>query len=247
MQIPQELILASAVTLIILAITAVRTARLRAVISTLPIPITILLLGTGGVVNSTHPFSLLLIVLFLIIIWVLHKKFDQNIIVSIAAATTTYIVMGLINQLVIRVPFVVVYGSMVAGWLAWIAWQPLSHIQPHPAPVSMTLTSYAKRGGIVFFLTYLLLGIREHILGASVTFPINSIFTAYIMRDSLLYFINEIVRNFIGIINFFGIIYLMQGHASRLTSFTVAWILCVACIYTVSNYVPRKALVKRAS
>ena len=238
----QELLLALGVVVTILSISSVRSAKLKAALYTLPIPITIILIGTGNEINATHLFSLLLVIFFFILTWCLYKKLKINIILSIILALIGYVLTGILNQIIINIPFALIYASVSLGWVTWIILQPLSHIRAKDNIPNLQFQDYAIRGITIFGLTYFMVGIRELILGAAVTFPFNGIFTAYIMRDSLLYLVNEVIRNFIGIINFFGIIYLLQGHLPTWICFASGWFVCVVSILIVYKFLPRKSL-----
>lgn len=237
----QELYLALGVTLTVLSIGSVQSARLRAAIYVLPIPISIILLGTNGQVNATHPFSLLLVLAFLTLVWVLYVHVRLPIALAIALAIPAYVIAGLVNQAVVNVPFGFMYITMVAAWLLWLAKGPF-RMSKAPAPkasVRLKLQDYLTRGGIVFGITYVLVGIRDIILGAAVTFPYNGIFAAYIVKDSLPYFINEVGRNFIGLINFFGVVYLLQDQTNTLVTFALGWVVCILTVYSTTKFAPR--------
>lgn len=237
----QELFLGLAVTASILVISSVKSPKLRASIYSLPIPITIILLGTGIAANSTHLFSLILVILFMFNTWLLYKKLP--IVLSITIATVLYVVMGLINQYIVKIPFVYTYLVMIALWLLWVTIQPLTFHKTAANPAAgykMRPKDYMARGGIVFGLTYILVGFRELILGAAVTFPFNGIFTAYIMKDQLLFLVNELVRNFLALMNFFATIYLLQAYVSDGFALMGGWLVCVTSLVLIHRYLPRK-------
>lgn len=237
----QELYLALGVTLTVLAIGSVQSARLRAAIYVLPIPISIILLGTDASVNATHPFSLLLVLAFLTLVWVLYVHVRLPIALAIALAIPAYVTAGLVNQLVVNIPFGFMYVIMIMAWLLWLARSPFRKAVAPVTKASVRLQpkDYLTRGGIVFGITYVLVGIRDLILGAAVTFPYNGIFAAYIVKDSLPYFINEVGRNFAGLINFFGVVYLLQDQTSTFTTYSLGWLACIVTVYCVTKYVPR--------
>ncbi len=237
----QEVLLGLAVTASILVISSVKSPKLRAAIYSLPIPISVILLGTGITANSTHLFSLILVILFMFNTWLLYKKLP--IIVAIAIATVLYAFMGLLNQYIVKIPFAHTYVAMFSLWLLWVTIQPLTFYKAASSPAvayKLQFKDYIIRGAVVFSLTYILVGFRGLILGAAVTFPFNGIFTVYIMKDQLLFLVNEVARNFLAIMNFFATIYFLQTFVPNGIAFVCAWVVCVISLVLIHKYLPRK-------
>lgn len=237
----QNIILATAVTLTVLVISSIRSPRLRAIIYCLPIPISIILIGTHGRVNASHLFGLLLVFTFTWAVWLFYAKAKLPIVLSIALSVLVYVLLGLINNLIVKIPFYLMYMTVIALWLAWNIWQPLR--LPDTQPVQqkpLRLSDYGIRGAIIFVCTYLLIAIRSLIFGAAVTFPFNGIFTTYIMKDQVLILVNELGRNFLGLFNFFLAVYFSQDHMSLAAAIGIGWVSCGATIYLVANYLPRR-------
>lgn len=238
----QNFILACSVVATVLAISSIRSPRLRAIIYCLPIPMSIVILGTDSKVNTSHPFSLLLVLVFTFSVWLLYKKLGLPIILSIALGACLYVLLGLGNSYIIKIPFMPMYIFEVFLWLLWVIVQPLRFSggdrKTHDKPLAAI--DYAQRGAIVFVCTYILIGIKGLIFGAIATFPFNGIFTSYIMKDQLTLFANELGRNFLGLFNFFLTVYLFQDKIGLGHAVAIGWVVCAVTIFFISRYVPRR-------
>lgn len=238
----QNIILAIAVAITVLVISSIRSARLRAIIYCLPIPISIILLGTHGHVNATHLFGVLLVFTFTSAVWLFHAKMKIHIVPSIVLSVGVYVLLGMLNNLVVKVSFWIMYSLVIALWIIWNSWQPLRFNETKSAkPKPLGPMDYTIRGLVVFVCTYLLIAIRSLIFGAAVTFPFNGIFTTYIMQDQLLVLANELGRNFMGLFTFFLTVFLAQDHMSLVAAVGIGWVTCGISIYLVSRYLPRKS------
>jgi hypothetical protein len=237
----QNIILALGVTITVLAISAVKSPKLKAAIYSLPIPISIILLGTGGDINITHIVGLVLVLIFFIGTFILHKLIKVPIILAIILSTLIYILLGLLNRFIVDVPFLYGYIIFLVIWGLYIL-KPLKIKRDKYDPItsSMRPVDYLIRGGIIFAIANLVIGIKGLIFGAAVTFPFNGIFTAYVVRDHLPVFITELFRNFFGISTFFLMVWLLEDKIGLLAAIGIGWIVCGAIIYFISARLPRK-------
>ncbi|HET7060254.1 MAG TPA: hypothetical protein VFH99_02995 [Candidatus Saccharimonadales bacterium] len=236
----EEVILATAITISILLISSVSSPKLRAAIYSLPIPITILLFGTGGNVNITYLVGLLLVLTFMTVTWLLHKKLKIHIIPAIIISVALYVGLGTLNRFIVNVPFLIGYFILVVCWLIYIV-KPIKLHQKHYRKVQVNLKGkdYIIRGSIIFVLAYSIIGIKGLIFGAAITFPFNGIFTVYIMREQLPVLITEQIRNFLALFTFFLIVWLLQPKLGLLAALAVGWLVVPSMIYGISHYVPR--------
>lgn len=235
------LLLAFAITITVLTISSISSPKLRVAIYSLPLPATIMLLGTGGTVNATHLLGLMLTVTFMFFIWLLSKRLHVDIVPAIILGVALYVLLGTLSRFVLGIPFMLVYGLFVIAWLMLIV-APIRLRLDHYKNVKVDLHAkdYIIRGGIVFLLAYFVIGIKGLILGTAVTFPFNGIFTTYVMREQLPVLMTEQLRNFFGLFNFFLVIWYLQPKAGLVPAIAVGWVVCFSLIYGIVRYLPRK-------
>lgn len=240
----ETLLLATAITISILLITAIPSPKIRAAVYSLPIPITVLLIGTGGHVNTTHLTGLIDVIVFMSIVYALTRKVEMPIVPAIALGICAYIILGLAFKHLVVVPFLTSYLILTAIWLIYMA-MPVSIKAHHYKKIDsrMTPQDYLTRGSIVYGLSYVIITIKSLILGAAVTFPYNGTFTVYVMREQLPVLITEICRNFFAIANFFLVVWIMQPKIGLGRSLIVAWVVNVTILYAIVNFLPRKVKV----
>jgi hypothetical protein len=236
----ETIILALAITISILLISSVDSPKLRAAIYSLPIPITILLLGTGGHVNITYLVGLTLTLLFITNTWLLYKKLRLPILPAIVLGLLGYILLGLLNRFIVNIPFLIGYFLFLAFWIAYTL-KPIRLHEDHykKIPTTLTYKDYLLRGCIIFVLAYSIIGIKGLIFGAAITFPFNGMFTVYVMRNQLPVLITEQLRNFLALFTFFLVVWLLQPKIGLLGSIGIGWLICPAMIYYISRYLPR--------
>lgn len=237
----ESIILATAIALTVLLISIVSSPRLKALIYSFPIPITVILLGTGGNINITHIAGLVFAVLFMVSSFLLYKKLKVPILIAIILSTILYVAISSLNRLIVDFPFLFGYGFFLLIWAFFIT-NPIRLTKSHYAKISSSLArrDYLIRGIIVFTLAYTVIGLKGLILGAAVTFPFSGIFTIYVMRNQLPVFITEIMRNIIGVANFFLTVWLLEDSAGLLAAVALGWIACGLSILIVAKYIPNK-------
>lgn len=237
----EGVILATVITASILLISSVSSPKLRAAIYSLPIPITILLIGTGGNVDVTYLVGLLLVLTFMTITWLLYTKLKIPILPAIILSAAAYVGLGTLNRFIVNVPFLVGYFIFVACWLVYIA-RPIKLHRKHYRKVQVNLRAkdYIIRGSVIFALAYSIIGIKGLIFGAAITFPFNGIFTVYVMREQLPVLITEQIRNFLALFTFFLAIWLLQPRVGLPLALAIGWIIAPSMIYGITRYVPRR-------
>lgn len=237
----EDIILSLAVALTVSIITAIPNPKIRGIIYVLPIPISIILIGTNGRVNATHIFGLVLVLLFMIVVWFLYVRLHLSIIIAIVLGVIFYVVAGITNQVIVHLNFWIAYGLAVLGWGLNAIYQPIkpSKLSYFPVKVRLGIKGHSFRATIISVLTYCLIRIKDLILGAAVTFPFNGIFTVYIMRDQLQVLIAELLRNFIALFNFFAVVYVLQTHVILWQAVFVGWTACIVSLFVVTRCIPR--------
>lgn len=234
------IILASVVTLSILLISSIDSPKLRATIYSMPIPITVILIGSGGNVNTTHLTGLIDVTLFIISVWFLTKKLSLHIVPALVAGVILYVLTGLLFRPLVEVPFLVSYFVLSILWLLTIIVPPkIDSIHYKKVIDRLEPKDYAIRGVVVFSLAAAVMSIKSLILGAATTFPFNGIFTVYVMRDQLPVLIAEILRNLFALFNFLLAIWIFQPITGLLPALAIGWIIELIILYSIVNFIPR--------
>lgn len=238
----ETIILALAITLVVVTIASIANPKLRAAVYTLPIPITIVLIGTGGNVNTTHLTGLMDVIIFFSVIWFLSEKLKLHIVWSICSSILIYIFLGIMFKKLIEVPFMFSYVTMAVVWLIYIFRLQLrvDKSQYRQLVQKTTYKDHIARAGVVFSLASIIITIKSLLLGATVTFPYTGTFTAYVMRNQLPVLIAEICRNFFAIMTFFLVVWYLQPKIGLLSAIAIGWIVNISVLYMIVRYLPRR-------
>lgn len=238
----ETIIFALAITFVVVVIAGIANPKLRAAVYSLPIPITIVLIATGGNVNTTHLTGLIDVVIFFSVIWFLSKKLKLHIIWSIFIGILIYIFLGTLFKGLVEVPFILSYVTMTIVWLLYIFKFQLriNKDQYKQLIQKTTYKDHIVRAGVVFSLASIIITIKSLLLGATVTFPYTGTFTGYVMRNQLPVLIAEICRNFFAIMTFFLTLWYFQPIIGLLSAIAIGWIVNISVLYMIVRYLPRR-------
>lgn len=212
---------ALAIGIVIAAMASVHNVRTKALLYVMPIPISIGLIATHGVVTASNLLGLLLIWVFLFVCWQLSDKHHVHIIFADVVAALLYIFLGYWLVRWIDWPFHYVIILFVVFWVAAILWlrsHPSSEKPHQPSPIPPIVKGTAA--GLISFAIF---GLKHLLAGIVVTFPYNGVFAVIEARHQLEIFIRAVIRNTIAIAALFITMYYVGPHVIEVLSFVLGW------------------------
>ncbi|MFD0786039.1 hypothetical protein ACFQZ8_19225, partial [Micromonospora azadirachtae] len=105
------------VTAVVWAISVIRSVRLRALIYSLPLPMTLALVSTGSQVDGAQLFGVLGLNLFFVTVAVTHQRLRWPILIADGAGIAVYVALSA-GLLAVPIPFEVALGATLVLWLA---------------------------------------------------------------------------------------------------------------------------------
>lgn len=203
-----NIISASAIGLVILAMAVIKNGRLKAFVYSLPIPITVTLVATGGNVNANHPAGLLLASLFLWSVFVLNRSGKVNIFLSDIIAALCYIGVGYSLIQIINISFYWAALIYLILWLVFVfIYRPQNQKEDsQPASKISPIVKFI----IVFIFAYVLLSLKSYLSSVIVTFPFSGVFAVVEGREILETLAATFARNSLAILAMFAVMYALD-------------------------------------
>ncbi|MCA9337341.1 hypothetical protein KC951_01380 [Candidatus Saccharibacteria bacterium] len=218
---------------IIGAMALIKKPRTKALVYSLPFPITIALIATHGKVDESNIIGLFLLSGFLwLVYWLYTKGFSIYLADIISAAL--YVLIGYFLIKTMPTGFVLLTILYLAFWFLFVLLyrkheeEEVKH-RPHKIkPLYKTV--------IVTPLAFLLLALKSQLAGIVVTFPFSGVFAVvegqYILRTLAAIF----TRNSIAILALFVTIYCTVDAIGFWYSIVAGWISYIAILLFVSKY-----------
>ena len=191
---------AIAIGLIIFVMSLQKSGSVKALIYSLPIPITIALIATDGVINTTNVIGLFLICLFLWSVFFFVKR-GINIYVADVIAVAMYIGIGYVAIGLVHASFETMALLFIVAWMAFVTLyrhHPGRKLKRKPNKVSPLL-----KLPVVTVMAYILFGLKAILGGVIVTFPFSGVFAVIESRDSLRILAALFTRNSIAVLAMF--------------------------------------------
>ncbi|MFP8961783.1 hypothetical protein ACLIYP_14660 [Streptomyces nanhaiensis] len=221
----------AAVTLTVWAVSMIRPVRWRALVYSLPLPMTVVLLTTGVRVDSGQLLGVTALYAFFGVTAVLHARCGWHILAADAAGVIAYLLLSRAFTLLPVLPFVPVLIAVCTLWLAVTAMLPPRTDRPAgpapPRPRALVKLGTAASGAL------LMVGAGRFLKGLVVTFPYSGILTAIESRHDLGNFTRHFVRNSVCLFAFFTAGHLVQDHgrAAAIAAGWLAHLLCAAGLH----------------
>ena len=225
----QNILSALIIGLIIAAIALVKNDRLKALIYSLPIPITATLIATGGEVNANHLIGLLLSNLFLWSVFLLNRR-RVNIFLSDVIATLAYIGVGYVLIQNVSIPF---YWGLLIYLVIWVLFLCLYRFRNVEAESSTASTIGA--GGkfvIVSSFAFILLNLKNYLSSIIVTFPFSGVFAVVEGKNILEMLAVTFTRNSLAIAAMFAVLYILTDVPLGIR-IAISWIVYLVVLKTV--------------
>lgn len=225
-----NLVSAAAIGTIIFVMSLLKSGYLKALVYSLPIPITIALVATNGRINTSNVIGLALLTLFLWSVYWLVKR-RMNIYLADIAASALYIGLGYGAIKLIHIPFII---SVIIYLLVWIIFT-VTH--KHRNEQSIKLVSKLPpltKLPIVTALAFLLLSLKNLLAGVVVTFPYSGVFAVVESRSTLLTLAATFTRNSIAILAMFITMFYLNSLVLGIR-IALGWIVYVVVLISVSK------------
>ncbi|MGC9670003.1 hypothetical protein ACNTMW_26105 [Planosporangium sp. 12N6] len=230
------LLTGAVVTLVIWAVSLVRSVRLRALIYSLPLPITLVLVTTRIPVGAQQLLGVVLLNLFVATVAWLHHRLRWHILLADLAGIAAYIAGSWTLLQAGRLPFAPILATTLAAWVIVAAlhqWtttrrqQAATHRQAQTPPGRRALPTVGKIV-ILALGALLMVGLGQLLQGMVVTFPYSGVLVVIETRRDLVEFRAHFTRNSLALLAFITAYYLSQD-ISRHLAVTAGWAAFLLC------------------
>ncbi len=227
-----NLVSAVAIGLIIFIMSLLKAGYLKALVYSLPIPITIALVATDGHVNATNVIGLFILSIFL---WAVHwlVKRGTNIYVADVIASVAYIIVGYLAVTYIHISF---FASVLVYMGAWLVFVILYR---HSTEGKMKVAPAVKpiiKLPVVTTLAYILLSLKSYLAGIVVTFPFSGVFAVVESRHTLKTLAAVFTRNSIAILGLFVMMFYLDAMNLGVR-ILIGWVAYLAILWIVTRVV----------
>lgn len=227
-----NLISALAIGLVIFTMSILKVGHLKALVYSLPIPITVALVATNGHVNTSNIIGLFILCGFLwMVYWLVNHK--TTIYIADSISSVAYILIGYVAITYIRAPFALSAFAYLIAWLAFISFY--KHVSDKKVKSSAKVMPIVKLP-IVTILAYALLSLKSYLAGVVVTFPFSGVFAVVESRHSLKTLAAVFTRNSIAILGLFVTMFYLD-HMQLGIRIIVGWVVYLVILRIVTKAV----------
>jgi hypothetical protein len=213
------------VTVVVWAVSLVRSVPLRALIYSLPVPITVVLVTTRIPVDARQLAGVVLLNVFVAAVAGLHHRLRWPILVADLAGVAVYVAASWALLRAGPLPFLPVLAATTGLWLLLAAWR-----RPRARPPAAERPALPGPGKLLVLAAgaLLMVGLGGLLAGMVVTFPYSGVLVVVETRRDLMEFRAHFARNSLALLAFFTAYHLAQG-VSRLAALAAAWAAFVCC------------------
>ncbi|WKX70212.1 hypothetical protein [Streptomyces sp. XD-27] len=216
----------AAVTLTVWGVSLIRPVRWRALVYSLPLPITLVLATTPVDVDGSQVLGVVALNLFFAVTAWLHARRGWHIVLADLAGVLAYLALSRLVAVLAPVPFVPVLAAVCAAWVAAAVLLPPPApgrpAEPAARPGALVKLAGAASGGL------LMVAIGRYLSGLVVTFPYAGVLVVIEARRDLVQFARHFTRNSISLVAFFGACHALQSHGKPV-ALTAGWLAFTAC------------------
>jgi hypothetical protein len=189
------------VTVVVWAISAIRSVRLRAFVYSLPLPVTLALVTTGSRVDGGQVLGVVGLVLFFLTVGWLHRRWRWPILLADAAGIGVYVALAAAVQAAGPVPFRPALAGVLAAWAVTML---VLRRRPAPEPAAAAPGGLPPlaRPFVIFAGAAVTALLGQALRGMVVTFPYAGVLTAVETRRDLLVFTRHFARNSVALVAF---------------------------------------------
>jgi len=211
--------MASIIALTIILIASVKDNKVKALIYSLPIPITFALIATKSNIDNSHVIGLFLLSAFLWSVFYLSKKLKIPVFLSDILCSLGYVILGFIFIKLLPTGF---WELTAIYFLSWVI--SLKRYTPIPEKSKKDELHSLIKGSIVFPIALGLLFLKSFLRGIVVTFPFSGIFAVWEVREALYTLAGEFTKNSLAILIFFIVIKISSQYIGFYPSIGLGWL-----------------------
>ncbi len=230
-----NLLSALAVSSIITAMSKVHSQKLKAILYTLPFPITIALIGSNSIATSLSILGLMLTGGFLWGCYFLHFKLRLNVLYADVLLAIFYIIAAYILAQSVRISFWVMFIIFLATWMVLIILitrKTFKYRARKPAKTSVWLKAVT-----VFFIAFALFSAHQYLAAFVVTFPYNGVFAVYENRAGLLPQAALFTRNSLALAGYFLANYLVGNQFAATVRYIASWLVFGVVLILANRFI----------
>lgn len=213
---------ALAVSGIITSMSKVREQKLKAILYTLPFPITIALIGSNSIATSLSIVGLMLTAGFLWGCYYLHIRRGVNIMFTDVLLAALYIIFAYFLAQTVKVSF---WAMLLIYLITWVIlmlfFKKITFKYQAHKP---TKTNIWLKATTVFIIAFGLFSAHQYLAAFVVTFPYNGVFAVYENRFGLLPQAALFTRNSVALTAYFVANYLAGMHYSATARYILSWL-----------------------
>jgi len=227
----------AAISLMMYVVASLRSSRLRGLVVSMPIPLTLVLWSQPEMqITAGHVLGMLLLVGFFWSNWVLYSKLCLPIAVSMLIAIGSYIFAGSLTRCASSAP----YLYALAFAVVWLVYVRVFYRVSHQTVDTDQVPAWVKACG-TFVICAFFFSLRETIGPALATAPLVSTFSIVECRKVLKTICLEFTRNVIGIVAYFVVYATVPGPfwVRTATSWAVLFVMLGFARMATSRRVPR--------
>ncbi|WP_433262348.1 hypothetical protein ACQPWR_22645 [Micromonospora vinacea] len=205
------------VTAVVWAVSVIRSVRLRALVYSLPLPMTLALVTTEYRVDGAQVLGVLGLNLFFVIVAVTHQRWRWPILLADVAGIAGYVALSA-GLLAVDIPFEVALAGTLVLWLAAILWLRHRARRRVASAAEAVAVAETRPDGlpVLLKLVVILVGaVLTALLGAVlrgmvVTFPYSGVLVAVEARRQLAEFSRHFARNSLALVGFLTAYHYLQ-------------------------------------
>ncbi len=233
-----NLLSALAVSIIISSMARVRSQKAKAILYTLPFPITIALIGSQSIASSLSIVGLMLTASFLWGCHLFHSSLKMNILLADIVLAALYVAAAYGLVQVLDVSFWLVTGLFVVLWAILMRWFSKKTFG-YSAKESSSTNPYFK-ALVVFVIAFGLFSAHQYLAAFVVTFPYNGVFAVFENRNGLLPQAALFTRNSLALGAYFVANYLIGTQHGAFVRYACSWLAFGVALFSVNKVVQIK-------
>ncbi len=232
------------VTVVVWAISLIRSVRMRAFVYSLPLPMTLALATTEFSVDGAQVLGVVGLNLFFLTVTVLYHQLGWPIAVSDVLGIAVYVATSALLLVAAPVPFVPALIGTLVLWGAVILVLRRRRVVPSPVDATQDgLPALAKL--LVIFVGAILTVLFGQLLqGMVVTFPYSGVLVAIETRRNLVEFSRHFSRNSLALVAFMAGYYLLQNN-QEVVALAGAWATFAVTAFLL--HLPRLRTIRRGA
>lgn len=215
------------ITLVVWAVSSIRSIRWRSLVYSLPLPITLVLVTTSARVDGSQILGVVALNIFIAVVALTHVRLGWHIMLADLTGVAAYVGLGLVIAAFAPLPFWPLILAVIALWAVVTLWAAPVQRDTRAAPPQPWPGVVVKLGA-VFGAALLMVALSGFLKGLIVTFPYSGVLVAIETRRHLSEFARHFARNSIALAAFFTGYHLLRDHGEPI-ALAAGWIAFAAC------------------